>query len=60
MIAHVPLIASQLPANAHYFLLNLLSLVRLNFENLNAVLDDADAKLQEYHLLSDQDSYYTS
>lgn len=60
LIAHVPLIASQLPANAHYFLLNLLSLVRLNFESLNTLLDDAEARLQEYQLLSDSDSYYTS
>lgn len=36
LIAHVPLIANRLPSNAHYFLLNLLSVVRLNVEYVNS------------------------
>jgi hypothetical protein len=35
LIAHVPLIAKNMPANANYFFLNLLSIVRLSLESIN-------------------------
>lgn len=43
LIAHLPLIATKLPANAHFFLLNLLSVVRFGFEKFNAAVDDLDS-----------------
>ena len=35
LIAHVPLIATNMPANANYFFLNLLSLVRFSLQSIN-------------------------
>ena len=43
MVSHVPLIAQNLPSNAHYFLLNLLGLARLNFESFNTLAYDFGA-----------------
>jgi hypothetical protein len=54
------LVASKLPANAHYFLLNLLSIIRLNFESLNSSLDVLSEQMHEYELLSDNSSTYSS
>lgn len=50
LIAHIPLIAGKLPANAHYFFLNFMGLARMSFEFINASLDDielmvADSKI---------------
>ena len=47
LIAHVPLIANRLPSNAHYFLLNFLSVVRLNVELVNSQLDTLSSQLSE-------------
>ena len=60
LIAHLPLIATKLPANAHYFLLNLLSVVRLSFEQFNAAIDDLDSQIKEYELLSDKDNFFSA
>jgi len=60
LIAHVPLLSPKLPANAHYFLLNLLSVVRLEFESFNASVDDLAARMQEYGLLSDESYFFSA
>lgn len=52
LIAHVPLIANRLPSNAHYFLLNLLSVVRLNFESINTQIESLSERMSEAELLS--------
>jgi len=48
LIAHVPLISSKLPANAHYFFLNFMGLVRFNLETINSSLDTVSSKLLDY------------
>ena len=40
LIAHVPLVAQNLPANAHYFLLTFTNLARFNIDGLNSAIDD--------------------
>jgi len=60
LIAHLPLISVRLPANAHYFLLNFLGLVRLNFESINASIDSLSDRLSEYELIASEDSYFNS
>lgn len=60
LIAHVPLIANKLPANAHYFLLNFLGLVRFNFEFINSQLDSLSQKMGEMNLLASDESYYSA
>ena len=60
LLAHVPLIASKLPANAHFFILNLLSFVRINFNSLNDSVDDVAADLEEYNLISNDGAYYSA
>jgi len=52
LIAHVPMIANRLPSNAHYFLLNFLSIVRLNFESINAQIDTLSGTMDEAKLLN--------
>jgi len=59
LIAHLPLISSKLPANAHYFLLNFMNMVRLNFDSLNSSIDEVSSKLEEYELAADEDSYFS-
>lgn len=54
------MVASKLPANAHYFLLNMLSVIRLNFQNLNDSVDELAEQMEEYELLSDNSSTYSS
>ena len=58
LIAHVPLVATKLPANAHYFLLNLLSFVRLNFQSVSSSIDSIQAKMLEGKLVSDESYWY--
>lgn len=60
LIAHVPLIANKLPANAHYFLLNFLGVVRLNFELINSQIDSVSEQMSESELLSSADSIYSA
>jgi len=59
LIAHVPLIAIKLPANAHYFLLNFLSLARVNFEFFNSQIDTVSQQVSENELLQSGDAYYS-
>ena len=59
LMAHVPLISDKLPANAHYFLLNFLSLVRLNIEGMGSSLDQLDLKLKEYMLITEENSGFS-
>ena len=59
LIAHLPLISQNLPANAHYFLLNLLSLVRLNFEWLNTSIDEISSLMEQYELAASEDTSYS-
>ena len=58
LIAHVPLVATKLPANAHYFLLNLLSFVRLNFQSVSSSIDSIQAKMLEGKLINDESYWY--
>ena len=60
LLSHVPLISSSLPANAHYFFLNLLSIMRLNFDSFNSSVDDIAAKLEEYELIKNDGAYYSA
>ena len=60
LIAHVPLISSKLPANAHYFFLNFMGLVRFNLETINSSLDTVSSKLLDYQLIEDENSFYSS
>jgi len=60
LIAHLPLISVQLPANAHYFILNFLGFVRLNFESINSSIDSLSNKMSEYELIADEDSIFSS
>ena len=57
VLAHVPMIATKLPGNAHYFILDLLSFVRLNLDSFNSSVDDLHDKMMEYELLSGDDLY---
>jgi len=59
LFAHIPMIAGTLPSSAHYFILNLLSVLRLCFDHFNSTFDDFSSMMQEYELLSD-DSYVYS
>ena len=60
LVAHLPLIATKMPANAHYFLINLLGVVRLHFDQMSAAIDNLDSKLKEYEILSDENSFFTA
>jgi hypothetical protein len=60
LIAHVPLISSKLPANAHYFFLNFIGLVRFNLETINSSLDTISSKLHDYQLVEDENSFFSS
>lgn len=44
LVAHIPMIAGKLPANAHYFFLSFMSLTSLSFEPVNSLLDDIESK----------------
>ena len=57
VLAHVPMIAHKLPGNSHYFILDLLSFVRLNLDSFNSSVDDLHDKMMEYELLSGDDLY---
>lgn len=59
-MAHVPLLAPKLPANAHYFLLNFLCVVRLEFETFTSSVDDLAKQMKEYNLLSDDGYFYSA
>ena len=59
LIAHLPLISQNLPANAHYFLLNFLSLVRLSFESLNSSIDQIGSQMEQYELAASEDTSYS-
>jgi len=54
------MIAAKMPSNAHYFFLNLLCIVRLNFEVFNNSVDDLASKLEEYHMISSDSSFYSA
>lgn len=58
LIAHVPLISSKLPSNAHYFLLNFLGVVRFNWEQLNSQVDGFTDKMSEWNLIESESSVY--
>ena len=60
LIAHLPLLTTTLPANAHYFLLNLLSVVRMNIDHLGATLDDFDTVRKEFEIQSDPKNQFLS
>mmetsp|Transcript_18024 Transcript_18024/g.22571 ORF Transcript_18024/g.22571 Transcript_18024/m.22571 type:complete len:275 (-) Transcript_18024:1061-1885(-) len=60
LVVHVPMIASSLPANAHYFMLNLLSIVRMSLDSFNSTVNELTDKLEEYELLTDESSFLTS
>jgi ABC-type Na+ efflux pump permease subunit len=60
LIAHLPMLSVKLPAHAHYFLVNLLGLVRLNLTSLNASVDDISSQLKEHELLEDPESHFSS
>ena len=48
-----------MPANAHYFILNFLNLVRLNISALNEQLDSLDGQMSDYELSKDQSNFYS-
>ena len=60
LLAHVPLIQAKLPANAHYFFLNLMYMVRLNFASFNDSVDDLASNIEESKLIHDEHAYYNS
>ena len=60
LLAHVPLIQAKLPANAHYFFLNLMCMVRLNFASFNDSVDDLASTIEESKLIHDEDAYFSS
>ena len=60
MLAHIPLIQSKFPADAHYFFLNLLSVVRLNFANINSSLDDLVESIEEFKMIEDADAFFSA
>ena len=60
LLAHVPLIQAKLPANAHYFLLNLMCMVRLNFASFNDSVDDLASTIEESKLIHDEDAFFSS
>ena len=59
-MAHIPLISEKLPANAYYFFLNFLSLVRLNFDGISESFDQVETKLREYEMISDENSAFSA
>ena len=60
IVAHLPLVSVSLPANAHYFLINLLAVVRLHFDKISSSIDDMESMVSEFELLSDDDSTFTA
>ena len=60
LIAHIPLVAISMPANAHYFLLNFLNLVRLNITALNKQLDTLDGEMTDYELSTHDGNFYSA
>lgn len=60
LIAHIPLLANKLPANAHYFLLNFLGFVRLNFEYVNAQMDTLKDSMKEAQLIANEDGTFNA
>jgi hypothetical protein len=60
LIAHLPLISVRLPANAHFFILNFLSLIRLNIESINESIDAIGDTMGESRLMSEDGSFYSS
>lgn len=60
LLAHVPLIQAKLPANAHYFFLNLMCMVRLNFASFNDSVDDLASTIEESKLIHDEDAFFSS
>ena len=59
LIAHVPLIRSKLPGNAHYFLLEHLNIIRLHFFGLNSWLNRS--KLDDSSMVTNEDAdHYTT
>ena len=62
LLAHIPLIQAKLPANAHYFFLNLLCMVRLNFASFNdsVSVEDLNSSILESKLIHDDHAYYSS
>lgn len=60
LIAHMPLLSDKLPANANYFFLNFLSILRLNLDWLAASLDTVESKLLEYSMVEDGSSFFGS
>ena len=59
LIAHVPLISSHLPANAHFFFLNLLQVVRWNIAAVNSSLNDLSSHLAELQMVDDESSSFS-
>jgi len=60
LIAHIPMIAGKLPANAHYFFLNFMSLARMSIQSVDSLLDDIESKTLNARLVQDEDSYLTA
>ena len=60
LLAHVPPIQAKLPANAHYFFLNLMCMVRLNFASFNDSVYDLVSTIEESKLIHDEDAYFSS
>lgn len=58
LIAHVPLVAVNLPSNAHYFLLTLLNLARFNIDGLNSAIEDISSQMSDFESLEDESSAF--
>ena len=59
LIAHVPLIAARLPANANIMLGRLLGFTRLNIDALSEALDTPESVISTNQLANDEDSYFS-
>ena len=54
----MPLVAVNLPSNAHYFLLTLLNLARFNIDGLNSAFEDLSSQLSDFESLEDESSAF--
>ena len=62
LIAHVPLLSSELPANINYFLLEYLNLLRLNSPKLDENMEgyQRESELLTANLIREESNAYTS
>lgn len=61
LILHTPLIDSSMPANAHYFFKDYLSLIRLSFGPINKYLEiwQEEIGISNFQLLQEDHPYYS-